>query len=186
MWALESGCVASFFPSVMASQPARHRGCSDRLTVLQACVWHDRTWVPGCVCAVCTHGMLFLHALSSRGSGPFPEPRWAHATWGRRVGTLQAAGPGDKIEFPWRKLLKREAAALEREFFSIRGALLAGKWDTVAEPSWKICCNHYLCSLFIMHLNETQMHPTHCVNTDLLKLKCYWRCFQFSDTLALC
>lgn len=139
-----------------------------------------------CVCCLHTWACFFSMPCPLGGSGPFPEPRWARATRGRRVGTLQAAGPGDKIEFPWRKLPKRKAAALESDFISIRGALLAGKWDTVAEPSWKICCNHYLCSLFIMHLSETQMHPTHCVNMDLLKLKCYWRCFQFSDTLALC
>lgn len=31
-----------------------------------------------------------------------------------------------------------------------------------------------------------QKHLTYCVNMDLLKLKCYWKCFQFNNTLAIC
>lgn len=186
MWALESGVWHPFFPSVMASQPARHRAVQTDSRCFRVCVCHDSTWCLD-VCPLSAHtGMLFLHALSSRGKWAFSRAQVGTCHTGPQGGTLQAARPGDKIEFPWRKLPKRKAAALESDFISIRGTLLAGKWDTVAEPSWKICCNHYLCSLFIMHLNETQMHPTHCVNTDLLKLKCYWKCFQFSDTLALC
>lgn len=77
-------------------------------------------------------------------------------------GPCSAAGPGGKAEFPWRKLQKRKEAELESHFISIFGALLAGKSGTIAEPSWKICCNHYLCSLFIMHSDEMQAHFTHC------------------------
>lgn len=53
----------------------------------------------------------------------------------------------DKAEFPWRR-----EAELESHGISIFGALLAAKSDHRKLNSWKICCNHYLCSLFIMHL----------------------------------
>lgn len=172
----------------MASQPVRHHGyfrpTHGASGPAFGMIGHGCLDV--CLCCLHTRACFFSMPCPLGGSGPFPEPS-GHAPHGAAGwGPCSAAGPGHKVEFPWRKLPKRKAAALERDFISIRGALLAGKWDTVAEPSGKICCNHYLCSLFIMHLNETQMHPTHCVNTDLLKLKCYWRCFQFSNTLALC
>lgn len=173
-WAPERGAWRPFFPPVTAaSLPApqlfQTRG------YFGACM----TWVPACVCAVLSAhtGVLFLHALSSGGRGPFPEPRWARSTTrGRWVGPCRAARPRDKAEFPWRKRQERAAAALGSDLFPWVAHFSRGSGHR-AEPSWKICCNHYLCSFLIMHLNETQMHPTHC-KYGPFKRKCYWRCFN--------
>lgn len=96
-----------------------------------------------------------------------------------------AAGPRGVAAFPGRKLQKRKEE-LESHDPSILGALPVGKSGTRAEPFWKICCNHYLCSFSIMRVNGSRERPTDRVNTDLLRSKRYWKCFQFSNTLAVC
>lgn len=83
-------------------------------------------------------------STASNGSMP-----WAPSTGN---GLCPCSKARDKVEFPWRKLQKREEAELESHGISVFGALFAAKSDHRKLNSWKICCNHYLCSLFIMHL----------------------------------
>lgn len=74
--------------------------------------------------------------------------------------------PGGAAAFPGRKLRRRKQE-VESHDPSVLGALPSGKPGTRAEPSWKICCNHYLCSLSIMRVTGPRERPADCVNTAL-------------------
>lgn len=155
----------------MASPPVLHHSCCRQTHgCFRAC---DDVGAWMCLCCLHTQACCFSMPCPLAGRGPFPEPRWALSTRGRWVGALSAAGPGTELSFLGGNGGK-ESGSVGKWFLPVDGALLAGHR---AEPSWKICCNHYLCSFFIMHFNETQMHPTHC-KYGPFKLKCYWRCFN--------
>lgn len=92
-----------------------------------------------------------------------------------------------KVEFPRRKLQKRKEAELERSGTYMFGVLLTWSQPTPAKPSWKICCNHYLCSWFIMHLKwDARAFSIQCKYGPFkIKILLDWKCFQLSHILAI-
>lgn len=122
-------------------------------------------WCPGHVCVCnCLHtpGTCFLwieHSWTAIGQvgQAFRQDLVRGAPcgclltlWARGHGLSVPARPGDAASVSLRKL-RREGSRIRKERYSCLAQCSATR-PPHAEPSGKICCNHYLCSLFIMHL----------------------------------